>query len=496
MRNVDLYGQHRAIVTNDEVVNWKLFAERVFRVANRLLEEGLSRGGRVAVLQRNGPEIAEIYQAAAVIGAVVIPISPRLTPGEVQYIVADSEATFAFIEENHPSTPVFAGLKTVHTRSLEYHSFRDQADAIEPRSYERPEDPVLQLYTSGTTGRPKGAVISQAAMIQNGLSIQLSQRLTHDEVFLTATPLTHAASGTRIFSLSIDGMAHVILERYTPELFMDAVESHGVTSTILVPTMLQDLLDSPAFDSARLSSLRTIVYGAAPSTTSMVENALRLLPCGIVHGYGLTEGCPALTILNAEEHRRFQRDPRLRHRLLSIGRPVPGVRFKLVDENGDAVKTGERGELLVRSTKSMLGYWHQPEETKETVRDGWLATGDVGRQDEDGYLYLLDRKKELLISGGFNVYPSEIERVLARDPGVIDVAVVGIPDDRWGEVPVAFVVASTDEVFDGLWEICQRELADYKQPRRIIRVESLPRNGIGKILRRVLRTMAIDTQQT
>lgn len=491
LRNVELYGRDRAVVCGESVTTWSELAARVCRLANRLAAEGLGRGSRLAVLQRNGPEIVEIYEAAAMLGAVVVPVSERLTHNEVAYVVGDSQVQLAFVEAGHPALGAFDALRVVETRSLGYAAFVDEGDASEPPSHEEPDDPVLQLYTSGTTGRPKGAVVSQAAMVQHGLTIQLSQRLRHEDVFLTTTPLTHAASGTRVFSLTIDGMTHVILERFSPEAFVDAVERHRATTTLVVPTMLQDILDSPAFNRDRLSSLRFIVYGAAPAPAPLVERALAELPCGLLHGYGLTEGAPGLASMDADEHRVFAADPALRYRLGSIGRPIPGVRFKVVGDDGAQVAPGEVGELLVRSTKSMLGYWQKPDATAETIRDGWLATGDVGHQDADGYLFLVDRKKDMLISGGLNVYPSEIERVLVEDADVREVAVVGLDDPRWGEVPIAFVVApALAGGVERLGAVCKEQLAGYKQPRRIVIVDALPRNETGKVLKGVLREWA------
>jgi acyl-CoA synthetase (AMP-forming)/AMP-acid ligase II len=492
-RNADLYGDERAVVFAGRSLTWAELTERVARLANRLAAEGIGRGSRIAVLQRNGPEVIEIFQAAAMLGATVVPVSQRLTASEAGYIVDDAAVGFAFVEADHPAGGAFAEIPTIPTRTGRgYDDFVSEGDSCEPPSAETPDDPMLLLYTSGTTGRPKGAVLTQAAMIQNGLTTQLSQRLTHDDVFLTTTPLTHAAAGTRVFSLAVDGITHVILERFTVEGFLAAVEEYRVTTTILVPTMLRDVVEHEAFDPARLASLRTVLYGAAPTPADLVERALEAIPCGIVHAYGLTEGCPALTIMTADEHRRFRDTPGLRHRLASIGRPVTGVRVQVVGEDGRRVKANEIGELLVRSTKAMVGYWNRPEETAAVDVDGWLATGDVGYQDEDGYLFLVDRKHDMLISGGLNVYPSEIERVLRSAHGVRDAAVVGVPHGRWGEVPVAFVVPATPggDPSAAAGRACRDQLAGYKQPKAILAVDALPRNETGKVTKAVLQEWA------
>jgi acyl-CoA synthetase (AMP-forming)/AMP-acid ligase II len=334
-------------------------------------------------------------------------------------------------------------------------------------------------------------------MIQNGLTVLLGQGTDHRDSFLSTTPLTHAASGTRIFSLATDGLKHVIMESFDVAGFFELVARERITTTILVPTMLADVVDSPLLGGADLSSMRFIIYGAAPTPEPLIARALEALPCGLFQGYGLTEGSPALTAFTPEEHQRFRTssDPAVRRRLRSMGRPVPGVRAKIVGDDGAPVAVGEPGELHVRSTKTMLGYWGSPELTAGAFVDGWLATGDVCEADDEGYLFLVDRKKEMLISGGFNVYPSEIERVLRDHAAVREAAVVGTAHERWGEVPVAFVALRADTadaavVLDELRAMCRDQLAGYKQPRDLRVVDALPRNETGKIHKPTLRTWA------
>jgi acyl-CoA synthetase (AMP-forming)/AMP-acid ligase II len=496
MRNIEIYGGDRAVIYGEHVQSWAQLGENALRLADAMTADGIGRGDRIAALQGNAPELVEIAYAAALLGVVLVPVSPRLVLDEVAFVVRDAQVKRAFVEVGHPATRAFDGVPIVETRSAGYAVYRDAGDPVEPAALGRADDVVLQLYTSGTTGRPKGALLTQRAMVQNGLTIQLSQQLTHNDVFLSATPLTHAAAGTRVFSLGIDGISLVILDRFTPDSFFDAVARHGVTTTILVPTMLRDVLESPSLELADLHTLRFIVYGAAPTPEALIRLALERLPCGLVQGYGLTEGSPALTIITPEEHVRFAADPKLSHLLGSIGRPVPSVRFRVVGADGKPVAAGETGEMEVRSTKSMVGYWNDPEKTTSAFSDGWLRTGDIGNQDEQGYIFLLDRKNDMLISGGLNIYPSEIERVLLSDPSVREAAVVGQPHERWGEVPAAFVVPTdahgTDHVVtlqDALRALCRARLADYKQPVAIIIIDALPRNETGKVQKDVLREL-------
>lgn len=493
-RNANLYAADRAVVCAKESVSWRDFALRVNRLANRLTAAGVGHGDRVGLLQQNGPEIPEIYFAAALLGAVTVPMSHRLSAEEARFILADAEVTFLFLDSAYTLDDI--EIPVVRTRHPAYAEFRQGGTAEAPPAEESDADPVLLLYTSGTTGRPKGALHTQAGMIENAWHIMLAQGLRHEDVFCSSTPLTHAAAATRVFSMALDGLCHVILERFTPELFCDVVETFGVTSTILVPTMLADLIDWPELDRRDLSSLRFIVYGAAPSSIELVKRAMARLPCGLVHGYGLTESGPGLTIMTAHEHRSFIADPSLTYRLASVGRPVAGVAVKLVSEEGGEVEPGEAGELLVRSNKSMTGYWRRPEATQEAFRDDWLATGDIARADEAGFLYLVDRKKDLIISGGLNIYPSEIERVLLGDESVNECAVVAASDARWGETPVAVVAPVTAHAhIDRLIQLCRDQLAGYKQPRRILFTETLPRNANGKISKLTLRAAVANVAE-
>jgi len=493
-RCVDLYADDVAVVFGDERITWAELARRAFRLANALRAEGVERGDRVAVLQTNGPEVVELGFACAVLGAALVPLSSRLVLDEVRYVLADAAPRVAFVEPTHPAANE-RDFRVLATRTPDFAAFRDAAADVEPPEIDTADDPVLLLYTSGTTGRPKGAQHSQRTMIQNGLTVLLSQQLDHRDAFLSTTPLTHAAAGTRIFSLAVDGLKHVIMDRFTVAGFFELVANERITTTILVPTMLADVVDSPLLDTADLSSMRFIVYGAAPTPEALVARALERLPCGLLQGYGLTEGSPALTALTPDEHRRFAADPELRRRLRSMGRPVPGVRARVVDGAGERLPAGEAGELQVRSTKTMLQYWRAPELTEAAFDDGWLATGDIVTVDEDGYLYLVDRKKDMLISGGLNVYPSEIERVLREDPAVREAAVVGTHDDRWGEVPIAFVVLGDDAddqagIVTRLRAHCRDRLAGYKQPRELRIVDALPRNETGKVHKPTLRNWA------
>ncbi len=498
-RAAQLYGNEPAVCFDGRAWSWRELQRRAFRLAHALEARGIGVGDRLAIAQSNGPEIVEAVFATALLGAVLVPVTTRLSRDELRYVLTDADVRLAFVEDGLDLDGVVSEDLVVRTRGVAYDAFVESgADDTEPVEREHADLPALQLYTSGTTGRPKGALLTQRALIQNGLTQLLSQGLAHGDVFLSATPLAHAVSCTRIVSLAVDGITHAILPRFSAAGFFDAVAAYRVTTTVLVPTMLGDLLDAPELAGADLSSLRLLVYGAAPCPEALIRRALDTLSCGFLHGYGQTEACPAITQLTPEEHRRFAQEPEHGRRLSSIGRAIPGVRVRVADDDDREVPRGTAGELQIRSTKTMAGYWHRDAESEETLRGGWLHTGDVVVEDDDGYLFLVDRKKDVLISGGLNVYPSEIERVLREVEGIADVAVVGAPDDRWGEVPVAFYVVDhaaldTAALRDELTARCREALAGYKQPRDFVAVDALPRNATGKVLKQELRKRVVQS---
>jgi acyl-CoA synthetase (AMP-forming)/AMP-acid ligase II len=454
----------------------------------------VSRGDRIAVYAMNSVSLVELAWAVPATGATLVPINPGLTTDEARYILRDSGARIMFHDVDLVDIGAVVDGLDVGLRAMDRAHFDDYvavgSDAALP-DLETADDVAIQLYTSGTSGRPKGALHTHATLIQNGLTTQVAQSLGHRDVYLSATPLTHAAAATRIFSVAIDGMAHVILDRFDPRRFVETVDRFGVTVTLLVPTMLSDLVDSGLLTHDTPTSLRLIIYGAAPSRLDLLRRAVVELPCDFIQGYGLTEGSPSLAVLTPSDHSEAVREGGNIRRLSAIGRPVPGVLMR-VGPPGSAVGPGEPGELFVKSTKTMAGYWRRDAETADVVKDGWLATGDVATRDEDGYFFIVDRQKDMLISGGVNVYPSEVERVFGQHPDLSAVAVVGVADERWGEVPAAFVVPRPAHPLkiDELHDLAQVQLARYKHPKHIFIVDQLPLNASGKIDKKTLRGWA------
>lgn len=486
-RDAALYPQRTAVaVAGGPSASFGELHDRVRRLASGLGAAGVGTGDRVALMADNGLVFFDVYLAVAYLGAAAVPLNTQLTDPELSYILSNAEpiltvATSQYVERLKAigaTGPVIDADGDSYVSLLASEPFADLDRATE-------QDTALIIYTSGTTGQPKGVCLTQRGLAFNGLTMALVQRFRPDDVFLSTTPLYHAATGTRVCSMLADGQTHVVLRSFSPESFFAAVAEHRVTISILVPAQLRRLLDHPGFDEADLSSLRLIVYGAAPTAGPLIKQAYERFGCGLYQGYGISECVTNLTGLLPEDHDLAMAGrPEL---FDSCGRVVPGVRIELYDDNGVLAAPGEVGEIWVKSEKVMAGYWRNPDQTAEALVDGWLRTGDLGRMDAHGYLYIVGRSKDMLISGGVNIYPSEIETVLYDHPAVAEAAVVGRPDPEWGERPVAFVELRPEESLDGLADWCRQRLAKIKVPDEFIAVDSFPRTVTGKIRKVELR---------
>lgn len=486
-RDAVLFPQRTAVaVAGGPSVSFAELRDRVRRLAAGLDAAGVGRGDRVALMADNGLVYFDVYLAVAYLDATAVPLNTQLTNPELSFILSNAEpiltvATSPYAERLEAigaTGPVIDADGDTYADLLASKPFTDLDRATE-------DGTALIIYTSGTTGQPKGVCLTQRGLAFNGLTMALVQRFRPDDVYLSTTPLCHAAAGTRVCSMLADGQTHVVLRSFSPESFFATVAEHRVTVSILVPAQLRRLLDHPGFDGADLSSLRLIVYGAAPTAGPLIRQAYERFGCGLYQSYGITESVSNLTGLLPEDHDLAMAGrPEL---LDSCGRVVPGVRIELYGENNAMVAPGEVGEIWVKSEKVMAGYWNDPDQTAEAVVDGWLRTGDLGRFDEDGYLYIVGRSKDMLISGGVNIYPSEIEAVLYDHPAVAEAAVVGRPDPEWGERPVAFVELRPNGTLNDLARWCAERLAKIKVPDEFIAVDSFPRTVTGKIRKVELR---------
>jgi len=487
-----------------------LFAQRSFsygdawkavnQLANALIAEGLAVGDRVGILAKNCLEYPLFYFACSKAGVVPVPLNYRLAPPELRYILQDSGAKLVLargelvgalesVRADLPAVQRFVALEAEAPAGwVDYEAWRAGQSTDAPALEIAADHPVYQMYTSGTTGRPKGAVVTHDAVVSNIYQLQIGLFLVRDERYLIVVPLYHAAAAMALFVTIAQGGAAYIQEDFVPHDVVRALSEGGVVLATLVPAMIQAcLVMVPDVAERKYARLRRMVYGASPVGEQTLRRALEVFGCEFVQGYGMTESTAVLTLLSAEDHKRALRE---RHELLrSCGRPVVGTRIRIVDAEGNVLPRGEVGEIEARGPQLMREYWHLDEATAKALGDGWLRTGDIGTIDAEGYVYILDRAKDMIVSGGENVYPNEIENVLFSHPAVADAAVIGVPDARWGEAVKAIVVlkAGQDSSDEELRQFCRDALAGYKVPKSIDFVPELPRNASGKVLKTELR---------
>ncbi len=469
---------------------------RTNRVANGLIAEAVGRQGRIAILSKNVPAFFELWFGAAKANVVLVPVNFRLAPPEVAYVVEDAGAELLFVGADfYPLVDKVAQeLKSVRRIiALEgpHGSWENYADWL---ARQRESDPAvdvaatdcaIQLYTSGTTGHPKGAQLSHANLLTllPGALRQFGN--WHDnDVNLVCMPLFHIGGSGWALVGFYRGVASVLMRDPDPAAILRLIPEFRITKAFVVPALILFMLQAPQCRSTDFSSLELIVYGASPAPVELVRNAIKVFGCGLAQVYGLTETTGAITYLPPEDH-----DEHVPERLKSCGKAMAGVELRVVDANDKEVAVGTVGEIVCRSPQVMLGYWNQSEATSKAIRNNWFHSGDAGYLDRDGYLYIYDRVKDMIISGGENIYPAEVENALFSHPGVADVAVIGVPDDKWGEAVKAFVVRKpgAEVTAEALMTYARERIAGYKVPRSIDFVDALPRNPTGKILKRELR---------
>jgi acyl-CoA synthetase (AMP-forming)/AMP-acid ligase II len=469
--------------------------DRVARLCDALRGLGVGRHDRFAVMALNSHNFLALYHAAFLGAGVINPLNLRLAPRELAYILADSESRVCFTDA--PFAGVVdavrkeAGIETVvligdgdvpHDVKIE-----DLLASARPAIPDEPEeeDPVILMYTGGTTGLPKGVLLDQRAEMLNLYHVAMMFRFVEDDVFLHQTPMFHAASMGGILGIPAAGARSVFVPLFDPATVVDLIESHGVTMTVMVPTMIGIVFAQPAFRPERLRSLRKLVYGASPMPVALLERLLAAFPdVQVYQGYGMTEASAVLTALGPEEHRRGGEF------LRSAGRPVPGVALSIQDTEGRILPTGETGEVCARAGNLMREYWKKPEATSEAFRGGWYHSGDAGYLDERGYLFLVDRVKDMIVTGGENVYSVEVENAIASHPAVAQVAVIGIPHEVWGEAVHAIVVLQQGATITEVEIIthARQSIAGFKLPKSVeFRTEPLPLSGALKVLKRELR---------
>jgi len=472
----------------------------VHRIANALVRSGIQPGERVAILAKNCIEYLLFYYAASKAGAVPVPLNYRLAAPEWRTIVQDAAPKLMLARGDlvRALEPVRAELSSIaHWIALDapasagWTAFeewtRGAAETPPPRHVEASDD-LYQMYTSGTTGRPKGAVLTQAAVSAQLEQISGILQITPGDRYLIVAPVYHAAGALASFWTIRQGGTLVIMEDFDPAAVVKVLSEGEIAVATLVPAMIQACLVAvPDVASRKYDKLRLVVYGASPIGAETLRRAIDVFGCGFAQGYGMTETTAGATFLMPREHlRALGEKPAL---LLSCGRPLPGTEIRVVDGEGRDVPVGQTGEILIRGPQLMRGYWNLPEATAEALAGGWMHTGDAGALDDEGFLYIQDRVKDMIVSGAENVYPREVENVLFEHAAVADVAVIGVPDARWGEVVKALVVLRPGKTAteDELIEFCRTRLAGFKRPRSVDFVTDLPRNPSGKVLKKDLR---------
>ena len=476
-RALRYYPQRTALASGDKRSTFRELDERARGVAAMLAGRGCGRGDRLAILLPNEPEYIELIYACSRLGVVAVPLNTRLSPTEIDHVLMDASPCGLVRHSSMPVPTVRLPWELVLDKEP-----LDVANESVPDAIYDPDAVLALVYTSGTTGHPKGVAVSHANVLANIHFLNYWTPYEEGGVYLHAAPMFHIIDLPLMFAAPAFGTCQVTIPKFNPQNFCETVERERVTHTALVPTMINVLSQLPGLTRYDLSSLKHLAYGGSPMAPDLIRRMRAGFPqLKLIQGYGLTE-TGFLTGLEDHEHTE--------DKLLSCGRPCPGIDVRVIDEAGNEVEVGQPGELVARGGNVMRGYWKNPEETKTAFRNGMFRTGDVGYQNADGYFYLLDRIKDMIVTGGENVYCGEVEAIIYQLPAVREAAVFGIPDPQWGELVTACVVLKPGKPLsaDELIAHCRRSLANYKIPRRIEFSENeLPKSASGKILKRSLR---------
>jgi acyl-CoA synthetase (AMP-forming)/AMP-acid ligase II len=494
------WGEAIALTFEGRAVSYATFDRHTNQVANGLIAMGVKPGDRVTYLGKNSDLYFEALFGATKAGAVMAPINWRLAPPEVRYIIGDTAAKVLFvgpefIEEAQRLLPELATIETTVAMESavgdwpDFQAWRDAQSDVDPNLPVHYEDVALQLYTSGTTGNPKGAMLSHRAMLQPRIVQKQADddwnRWGEGEVSLLAMPVFHiGGTGWGITGL-YNGAKGVVAREFDPNTVLDFIEKDRISKMFMVPSAMQIVVRQPRAREVDYTCLKFMMYGASPIPLDLLKECMEVFGCGFVQMYGMTETNGTIVALPPEDH-----DPAGSPRMRAAGKALPGVEIAIWDEEGKALGPHAVGEIVTRSPANMTGYWGKPEATAKTIdADGWLRTGDAGYLDEDGYVFIHDRVKDMIITGGENVYPAEVENAIFGHPSVADVGVIGVPDERWGEAVKAVVSlkpgaeASPAQII--AW--ARERIAAFKCPKSVDFVAVVPRNPSGKILRRELR---------
>ncbi|MBN1848555.1 MAG: long-chain-fatty-acid--CoA ligase [Deltaproteobacteria bacterium] len=504
---VNLYGDKEAIVSGKKRFTYGAFGDRVFRLANYLAKCGIGKGDTVSILHRNSHEYMEAYFAVGQLGAILNPLNYRLSPKELAFILKDSRARLLISEKSFQEQVVSLnelGIKMEKvvwtgdgdlpglSQASDYEISLKKAPAYPVRAAESNDEDIAHLYyTSGTTGVPKGVILSHKNVCSHSLAAIAELALKDEDRWIHVAPMFHLADAWATFAITWVGGMHILIPDFDPIVVLSAIRDERITITNMVPTMLNMLINSPGVESYDFSSLRAILSGGAPIAPEVVRKIMEVFKCAYIQTYGMTETSPYLTLSILKDHLRHLSPDEQFVYMAKTGRPFLAVRLKVVREDGSEVEPDDKevGEIIVRGDIVTKGYWNRPEETAKAIRDGWLYTGDMAVMDREGYVNIVDRKKDMIITGGENVYSVEVENVLYSHPAILEVAVIGVPDPKWGEVIKAVVVLIPGQTATGeeIIAYCKKHIAGYKTPKIVSFIESLPKTGSGKICKEDLR---------
>jgi len=483
------------------------FCQRTNRLSHGLKDLGVGKDDKVAILHPNCHYFLEAYYGIAQIGATSVPINTRLSPGEIAFILEDSEskaliAGSMFQEQIRSIRRPIRGVRKIlwtegnpitdDPRDLNYETLLQQADSCMPPEVDiRGEDTAQIYYTSGTTGRPKGVMLSHENVCVHALGTIAEIHLNDSDVWIHVAPLFHLADAWATWAMTWVGGTHVLVREFNPKVVLETIEREKVTLTNLIPTMLNLMVNHPDVGKYDYRSLRTLLSGGAPIAPEVVRKIVETFRCDYIQTYGMTETSPYLTLSTLKDYlKKLPDEDRLRFKS-KTGKEFIAVELKVINDRGEEIRRDENevGEIVVKGDTVTKGYWKLPEETAKSIKNGWLYTGDMAVMDEEGYVTIVDRKKDMILTGGENVYSTEVENVLYMHPAILECAVVGVPDEKWGEAVKGIVVLKSDQnaTAQEIIQFCKDRIAHYKAPKSIDFIAALPRTGSGKIHKKGLR---------